>query len=438
MIFKFNEFILESATKSTTRTKPKTFNEIQKIVDTLKTITEFKKKHTKDFNRAEYKSWTDELFKNHPNGGRTIFPTFDSIQKIVDTVKDRVEFKDKYRKEHNRAEYKSWTDELFKNHPNGGRQKRTSFDNLQKIVDTIETRKEFSKKYREEWQKAANNSLLDKLFKNHPNGSKPTYKTFDDIQKIVDTLETRKEFSKKYEEEYNRAVSKSWLDKLFKNHPNGGKPIYKTFDDLQKIVDTVKDRVEFKEKYLKEHRKAVKNKWLDELFKNHPNGGRPTYTTFDDIQKIVDTLKTRDEFMNKYIKEFRWAKHNSWLDELFSNHPKLGYLPVNEPIKNRYVVYAFEFEELNSVYIGLTMNIERFVYVHSNLIKNNSSSSLSIFCNKNNVELPKPKLLNRNIDSDEARKKFTHWIEMYKKNGWNQIRSYDAATFGSAIRLKSN
>ena len=100
-----------------------TLKKLQKEADKYQTRGELLKNNLKAYNAASDHKILDEIFKNHPNQGRTKNKwTKEILQQEADKYKSRKEFKDNNQKAYNMAkEYKIMND-LFKNHYNRGYQ----------------------------------------------------------------------------------------------------------------------------------------------------------------------------------------------------------------------------------------------------------------------------------------------------------------------------
>lgn len=128
--------------------------------------------------------------------------------------------------------------------------------------------------------------------------------------------------------------------------------------------------------------------------------------------EAASQCSTRSEFKSKYPTARKHAIANGWMDEIITT-----YFPekASSGKQNRvYTVYAYEFSEENSVYVGLTFNLEFRKKKHETSI----TDELAVFCKKNAISLPEIKIIEDNITSN-AIKKHCEYYEQYLLAGWN-------------------
>ena len=127
--------------------------------------------------------------------------------------------------------------------------------------------------------------------------------------------------------------------------------------------------------------------------------------------------KNKKEFSDKYFGAFNAAKRNGWLEEycrdIFTD--KTNYPSYESKI---HCVYAYEFNEKNSVYVGRTSSLKRRHKTHKSKTENDCVYRFSV---ENNVDIPYPKVLEENLNAEESQMMEHLWIEKYKDNGWNVI-----------------
>ncbi len=209
-------------------------------------------------NQARFKEqdWVEEYKKNGwkminimKAGGLGSYSrkwTLEALQEEANKYKTRGEFADHSPVAYGTARAKGLIDELFKNHPNLGKSTDRKPDYywtkeiLQDEANKYKTRKEFKKIDINAYRAAIRLKIMDELFKNHPNEglttSKKTDWTFDMLQDEANKYETRSEFKKKNKNAYQIAIKRKIMDELFKNRPNKGKILQKkikTFENFK-------------------------------------------------------------------------------------------------------------------------------------------------------------------------------------------------------------
>jgi predicted GIY-YIG superfamily endonuclease len=114
---------------------------------------------------------------------------------------------------------------------------------------------------------------------------------------------------------------------------------------------------------------------------------------------------------------FTIAHRNKWLDDCCSHMIKVG---------NAYhrAIYALEFSD-NSVYIGLTHDLNERIFDHNRSIK----STVFQHIHKTNLE-PILKQLTEYLFKNDAIKKEEEFLLLYKKNGWNILNKVKTGSLG--------
>ena len=170
-IKKYSDFITEKKSFS--------LSDLQKEVDKYETRQEFRKENVAAYKSAWSRNFLNDLFKNHPNSGYTIYAnnywTKEKLQEEANKYETRQEFKESDSKAYAAALLQKIMDELFKNHLNDGftdKQKKSGYwtiDKLQVYEDKYKTMKEFRDNDNALYFVAKNKKLLSELFKNHSN-----------------------------------------------------------------------------------------------------------------------------------------------------------------------------------------------------------------------------------------------------------------------------
>lgn len=83
-------------------------------------------------------------------------------------------------------------------------------------------------------------------------------------------------------------------------------------------------------------------------------------------------------------------------------------------MEKKYLIYSYEFYDY--VYVGLTNNIEQRDYQHRKM-----DDSLNRFAKENGYQIPKPKILETELSSTEAKLKEENWLSLYLSKGFKKI-----------------
>lgn len=98
-----------------------------------------------------------------------------------------------------------------------------------------------------------------------------------------------------------------------------------------------------------------------------------------------------------------------------------------KPLNNAYrrCIYAFEFSETNSVYVGLTysMKLRQIKRI------NKSSDTVTMYINKTGL-IPTYKQLTDYVEVEQAIKLEEEYVDKYKKDGWNILNRAKTGSIG--------
>ena len=113
----------------------------------------------------------------------------------------------------------------------------------------------------------------------------------------------------------------------------------------------------------------------------------------------------------------RYATENGWMSEYHQKYFKkdVRYKSFNDRV---HIVYAYEFNECNMVYVGRTNNLNRRDYSHRSAV---SGDSLTAFSTSSGKKIPKPIIKECNLTAEESLIREDYWLNEYKKSGWSII-----------------
>lgn len=116
---------------------------------------------------------------------------------------------------------------------------------------------------------------------------------------------------------------------------------------------------------------------------------------------------------NKSIRE-NWIKDFTWLIEKTTEGDDR-------------TIYVYEFQD-KSAYVGLTNWIEHRDYQHR---WGKRYSSVYEYSVNNNIEIPPVKILEENVNSNNAGNMENKWINFYRNNGWKIINKVKGGALGA-------
>ena len=143
---------------------------------------------------------------------------------------------------------------------------------------------------------------------------------------------------------------------------------------------------------------------------------KPRKWTKEKIHEIALQYESRSDFKFGSEYQYKRARKNGWIDEVCSHMKPKG------SIKERHI-YAYEFPELKSVYIGLTWSIP---IRHNN---HERYGTVFEFTEENKIKLELP--IDYGIfDMTIAGEKEGEILSKYKKDGWTILNKSTTGSLG--------
>ena len=147
--------------------------------------------------------------------------------------------------------------------------------------------------------------------------------------------------------------------------------------------------------------------------------------TYEDCFLIAKKYKTYMDFRRNEKKTYYKAKSKNWLQDYI-------WLEDMESELKTQIIYAYEFPNKN-VYVGLTCNLHKRDVQHR--YKKNKDTVFK-FAEKNNIEIPVPKILEENLTRIESKEREQYWADFYKNNGYSLINRCKCGNLGGNVSLK--
>ena len=171
---------------------------------------------------------------------------------------------------------------------------------------------------------------------------------------------------------------------------------------------------------------AKKNGWLDKFdwlkrSEIHPAG----YWTYDRIENLALSCKTKKELREISRTAYQKARDLGWLDK-FDWLVDTRFNIFTDPVDS---IYAYEFVESKSVYVGRTLMVRQTKRDEEH--KTKESDSVYIFAKINNLSVPNMIILESNLLLKDGVEKEGKWVEIYKSKGWNIINKTKTGSIGS-------
>lgn len=193
-----------------------------------------------------------------------------------------------------------------------------------------------------------------------------------------------------------------------------------TYDKCKKIALKYNTRKEFAINCGSAYKYAINNNILNEVCKHMMIKRKPmNYWTFEKCKEEAHKFNTRNEYRIKSGSSYDKALKNGWLNDICSHMKVVGN-------RNKRCIYACEFLD-NSVYVGLTHNIEERQKVRNN----DNTDAVTEHINKTNL-IPKIVQLTNYIDVSDASISEGKFLLKYKENGWNILNKVKTGNIGGS------
>lgn len=196
-----------------------------------------------------------------------------------------------------------------------------------------------------------------------------------------------------------------------------------TYEACYEEAKKYKTLKEFYDKSESAYRVACKNKWIEEYFWIERKHKQNEYWTYENCFNEALKYKSRSEFCNCNETAYKKSLKNKWINNYYWLEDKRFDL-INDKID---CVYAYEFIEQNTVYVGRTLmrlkNRRDLDHIFSN-------DSVSKFAKENNIPVPEMKILEDNLTIKEGAENEGIWLELYKEDGWKILNIAKTGSIG--------
>lgn len=300
--------------------------------------------------------------------------------------------------------------------------KKWTYETCKHAASEFSTLKDFRSKYPSAYNVAKKNGWVSeyswlKVCNNH--GYWTYEKCFEEARKYS----TVSEFADKSGSAHFRAKEKGWIKDY--NWFVDGKALSAqkrtiwTYDTCFELAKQCHKKSEMKERNHRAYNVARKNGWFsdytwfldDDVIRHQKRPSRVKWP-YERCKELALQFSTLVEFRKAYPSVCTVSKRNGWLDD-FDWLDRSGNIYTSK-IDN---VYAYFFHELNSVYVGRTVEPSSRDISHNT----NEKSTVFRFAVENNVPVPKMIILESGLTITEGLDKEDFYRNKYQEEGWNVL-----------------
>lgn len=234
------------------------------------------------------------------------------------------------------------------------------------------------------------------------------------------------EFSKNNKTAYNASTRNGWIKDFtwLKKPLKDKKWTYETVLNEAKKYGSLN---EFRKCNKTAYNLSCKEGWINEYDFLKRRTDEPSY---EECLNEAKKYNSRHIFALKARKFYDISIINGWLDDFKWLTPKIcDYINGKEDF-----IYAYFFNDINSVYIGRTIDINRRDYEH----RTKENDSVFKFSKENNIDIPQIVIIENNLTLKEGQEREKFWISFYKENGKNLINKANGGSLGGLYGVVYN
>ena len=252
--------------------------------------------------------------------------------------------------------------------------------------------------------------------------------TYDEVYEIAKNYTCSSDFQKGNGSAYGKARQNGWIKDYFWFTIKQRAPY--TYEECFEIAKNYKSRRGFALGNAGAYNAALHHGWLDdyEWFESTQNPFN--YWTKERVREESQKYKSRSEFHECCGTAYGKARINGWLDEFtWLKDDRIDF--SNDKID---CVYAYEFEDYHSVYVGRTLmrRIQERDYEHMFT----DSDAVVLFAKEHDIPIPPMKILEADLTLKEGTEKEGYYVEYYRNNGWDVLNRTKTGGIGLLFRNK--
>lgn len=300
--------------------------------------------------------------------------------------------------------------------------KKWTYETCWKAATEFTTLKDFRSKYPSACNVASTNGWIKeytwmKVCNNHG------YWDYDKCYEEAKKYATITDFAKGCGSAHFRAKENGWIKDytwfVDGKQLSAQKRTKWDYDACYELAKQCVKKSEMKDKNIRAYQVALKNGWFpeytwflsEETIRHQKRPSRVKWP-YEKCKELALQYSTLAEFQKAYPSVYTVSKRNGWIDD-FDWLGRSGNIYTSK-IDN---VYAYFFNEFNSVYVGRT------VEPSSRDIGHNTSEKSTVFrfASENNTAIPKMMILESGLTIMEGLDREDYYRNKYQSEGWNVL-----------------
>lgn len=242
-----------------------------------------------------------------------------------------------------------------------------------------------------------------------------------------------KAFRENNKSAYEVCVKNHWLDNFDSLYVDRAKRgTWNNYDNCYNEAKKYESIADFIKQSSACYQASLTNGWINDYFwLKREYVERGTWQIYENCYNEALKYEIRSQFKKNAPSAYKSAKEHKWLEEFeWLKDERLNV--VDGKID---CVYAYEFKEQNSVYVGRTLMKRTRKRDIEHLFK---EDSVSRFAKINDIPVPEMKILEDNLTIKEGAEHEGMWIERYRSLGWNILNKAKAGSLGGLNKIKWN
>lgn len=300
--------------------------------------------------------------------------------------------------------------------------KKWTYETCWQVANGFTTLKDFRIKYSSAYNVASRNGWIKeytwlKVCKNHG------YWDYDKCYKEAKKYITITDFAKECGSAHFRAKENGWIKDytwfVDGRQLSAQKRTKWDYNACYELAKQCVKKTEMHDKNIRAYEVALKNGWfteytwfLDEETIRHQKRPSRVKWPYEKCKELALQYSTLAEFHKAYPSVYTVSKRNGWIDDFDWLGRSCNI--YTSKIDN---VYAYFFNEFNSVYVGRTVEPSKRDIEHNA----NEKSTVFRFASENNTAIPKMMVLESGLTIMEGLDREDYYCNKYRSEGWNVL-----------------
>lgn len=250
--------------------------------------------------------------------------------------------------------------------------------------------------------------------------------TYEEVYEIAKGYTCSSEFQKGNGSAYGKARAKGWIQDYYWFNIKQHAPY--TYEECYNEAKKYTSRVMLARGNVGVYQAALNHGWLDDYTWFQSDQKPYNWWTKERVIEESKKYKNRGDFHDNNGTAYSKARTNGWLDEFtWLKDDRIDF--SNDKID---CVYAYEFKEINAVYIGRTLMRRARERDREHIFIDNDA--VYLFAKEKEIPVPKMLILEDFLTVKEGTEKEGFYLEQYRKGGWNILNR--AKTGGIGLLFK--